>query len=123
MKVLTAGICNTDVEISRGYMQFRGIIGHEFVGVVESSPYPSQVGTRIVGEINAGCEKCPTCRALAETLPERTTLGIFGRDGAMAEYLTLLRPTCCRSRAASPMTRRFLLNPLLRLWRFSNRSK
>lgn len=90
VKVLTAGICNTDVEISRGYMQFNGIIGHEFVGVVESSPHPNQVGTRVVGEINAGCEKCPSCRAgLQRHCPERTTLGILGRNGAMAEYLTL----------------------------------
>lgn len=97
VKVLTAGICNTDVEISRGYLQFRGIIGHEFVGRVERSPDASQVGTRVVGEINVGCEECPSCRAgLQRHCPQRTTLGIVGRNGAMAEYLTLpvrnLRP-------------------------------
>ncbi len=90
VRVLTAGICNTDVEISRGYMKFRGIIGHEFVGLVERSPDPSQIGTRVVGEINAGCGECPSCRAgLQRHCPERTTLGILGRNGAMAEYLTL----------------------------------
>ncbi|MBI5249531.1 MAG: alcohol dehydrogenase catalytic domain-containing protein [Desulfomonile tiedjei] len=90
VKVLTAGICNTDLEISRGYMQFRGVIGHEFVGMVERSPDPNQVGTRVVGEINAGCGECPACRSgLQRHCPERTVLGILGRDGAIAEYLTL----------------------------------
>jgi 2-desacetyl-2-hydroxyethyl bacteriochlorophyllide A dehydrogenase len=90
VKVLSAGICNTDVEISRGYMQFSGIIGHEFVGLVERSPDPSQVGTRVVGEINVGCGDCPSCRAgLQRHCPQRTTLGILGKNGAMAEYLTL----------------------------------
>lgn len=90
VKVLMAGICNTDVEISRGYMNFRGVPGHEFVGVVESSPDPEQIGVRVVGEINAGCGECSWCRASMERhCPNRTVLGILGRDGAFAEYLTL----------------------------------
>lgn len=90
VKVLMAGICNTDVEISRGYMNFRGVPGHEFVGVVETSPDPGLIGARVVGEINAGCGKCSWCRASLERhCPNRTTLGIVGRDGAFAEYLTL----------------------------------
>ncbi len=90
VKVLMAGICNTDVEISRGYMNFKGVPGHEFVGVVESSPDAEQVGARVVGEINAGCGECSSCRAsMARHCPNRTVLGILGRDGAFAEYLTL----------------------------------
>lgn len=90
VKVLIAGICNTDLEITRGYAEFNGIIGHEFVGRVESSPDPAQIGTRVVGEINAGCGECAACRAgLERHCASRTVLGILGRAGAIAEYLTL----------------------------------
>lgn len=90
VKVLMAGICNTDVEISRGYMNFKGVPGHEFVGVVESSPVAEQLGARVVGEINAGCGECSWCRAaMARHCSNRTVLGILGRNGAFAEYLTL----------------------------------
>ncbi|MGQ9626217.1 MAG: MDR/zinc-dependent alcohol dehydrogenase-like family protein [Anaerolineae bacterium] len=84
VKVLLAGICNTDIEITRGYMGFRGVLGHEFVGIVEES------GQRVVGEINCPCGNCLIClRGIPTHCPNRTTLGILGRDGAMAEYLTL----------------------------------
>lgn len=90
IKVRMAGICNTDIEISRGYMNFRGVLGHEFVGIVEHSPDPPQIGTRVVGEINAGCGECSFCRAGMERhCPCRTVLGILGRDGALAEYVSL----------------------------------
>jgi threonine dehydrogenase-like Zn-dependent dehydrogenase len=90
VRVLIAGICKTDVEISKGYMNFRGIPGHEFVGIVQDSPDASQVGARVVGEINAGCANCPSCAAgMQRHCPNRTVLGIDGRDGAFAEYLTL----------------------------------
>ena len=90
VRVTTAGICNTDLEIVRGYANFHGTLGHEFVGVVESSPDPSQIGWRVVGEINAGCGQCDLCRAGdARHCATRTVLGIVGRDGAFAEYLTL----------------------------------
>lgn len=90
VRVRLAGICNTDLEIVRGYMGFRGVLGHEFVGVVEDAEDRSLVGRRVVGEINAYCGECPTCRAGRPThCPNRTTLGIWGRDGAFAEYLTL----------------------------------
>ena len=91
IRVRTAGICNTDMELLRGYMQFRGVPGHEFVGVVERAP-GAEVweGQRVVGDINAACGVCATCRAGRHThCPHRTTLGISGRDGAFAEYLTL----------------------------------
>ena len=97
VQVKLAGICNTDLEIVRGYMGFQGVLGHEFVGVVEECADGSLVGRRVVGEINCYCGECPTCRAGAPThCPNRTTLGIWRRDGAFADYLSLpvtnLRP-------------------------------
>jgi alcohol dehydrogenase len=90
VRVTMAGICNTDVEICKGYMNFRGIPGHEFVGIVEKSPVAEQVGTRVVGEINAGCGECTACRqGLERHCAQRSVLGILNRNGAFAEYLTL----------------------------------
>jgi len=91
VRVLRSGICNTDLEIVRGYAGFEGTIGHEFVGVVErADDRPEIVGKRVVGEINAGCGQCNLCRAGdARHCPSRTVLGIVGRDGAHAEYLQL----------------------------------
>jgi alcohol dehydrogenase len=86
-----AGICNTDLEIARGYMGFRGVLGHEFVGVVaRTDDAPELVGQRVVGEVNAYCGQCPTCRRGDPIhCPNRTTLGIDRRDGTMADYFTL----------------------------------
>ena len=90
VRVLLSGICNTDLEIARGYAGFNGTIGHEFVGVVEHSSVPGLVGKRVVGEINAGCGKCKLCVAGdPRHCPTRTVLGIVGRDGAHAEFLKL----------------------------------
>src|SRR4030095_9242158 len=91
VRVIKSGICNTDLEIARGYAGFNGTIGHEFVGVVEASDdQPALVGTRGVGEINAGCGKCDLCTAGdPRHCPTRTVLGIHGRDGAHAEFLRL----------------------------------
>lgn len=90
VRVSLAGICNTDVEIVRGYMGFRGILGHEFVGVVEKCGDEKLIGKRVVGEINAACGKCDFCRrGLGRHCEKRTVLGIFGRQGAFAEYLSL----------------------------------
>lgn len=89
IRVKKVGICNTDLEITAGYMGFRGILGHEFVGIVEEGP-PEWLDQRVVGEINVGCGDCPACaQKLARHCPHRTVLGILGRDGAMAEYLSL----------------------------------
>src|SRR6185436_16417485 len=86
VRVVVSGICNTDLEIARGYAGFNGTIGHEFVGVIE------QTGQRVVGEINAGCGNCELCRAGdSRHCPNRTVLGIVGRDGAHAEFLKLPR--------------------------------
>ncbi len=86
-----AGICNTDLEITRGYGNFRGVLGHEFVGhVVQAESAPQLVGQRVVGEINASCGVCSICRSGNPThCPQRTTLGIHGRDGSMADFFTL----------------------------------
>ena len=91
IRVLKSGICNTDLEIVRGYAGFQGTIGHEFVGVVEASPDdPGLIGKRVVGEINAGCGVCDLCQAGdSRHCPDRTVLGIVGRDGCHAEFLTL----------------------------------
>ncbi len=84
------GICNTDLEIGRGYADFRGVPGHEFVGIVAEAEDERLIGRRVVGEINAYCGECATCRAGRPThCPYRTVLGIQGRDGAMAELLRL----------------------------------
>jgi threonine dehydrogenase-like Zn-dependent dehydrogenase len=90
IRVLLSGICNTDLEIARGYAGFKGTIGHEFVGVVEESSNQKLVGKRVVGEINAGCGECALCRAGdPRHCPNHTVLGIVGRDGAHAELLRL----------------------------------
>jgi len=90
VRVLLSGICNTDLEIAHGYAGFNGTIGHEFVGLVEESSDRALVGRRVVGEINAGCGKCDQCRAGdSRHCPNRTVLGIHGRDGAHAEFLQL----------------------------------
>ena len=90
VRVLLSGICNTDLEIARGYAGFNGTIGHEFVGVVEESTERVLIGCRVVGEINAGCGECDLCHAAdSRHCAARTVLGIHGRDGAHAEFLQL----------------------------------
>lgn len=91
IRVRLAGICNTDLELHKGYMNFCGVPGHEFVGIVKSAPGAAGwERRRVVGDINAACLQCPTCLAGHPThCPNRTTLGIQGRDGAFAEYLVL----------------------------------
>jgi len=91
VRVRLAGVCNTDLELVRGYTPYTGVPGHEFVGVVEASPgAPDWVGRRVVGEINAACGRCPTCLAGRRTHCERrSVLGILARDGAFATHLCL----------------------------------
>ena len=89
IRMQLAGICNTDLELIRGYFPFTGILGHEFVGTVVQGPAPWP-GKRVVGEINAGCGRCRRCRqGEGNHCPQRTVLGIVGRHGAFAQYLTL----------------------------------
>lgn len=94
IRVSLAGICSTDLEIVKGYAGgFRGILGHEFVGVVESTGSSSDsawIGRRVVGTINLGCGQCPVCLGEgAEHCPNRRVLGIYDKDGVFADYLTL----------------------------------
>lgn len=91
VRVDLAGICATDLELLRGYYPYDGVPGHEFVGTIAAAPAaPARVGERVVGTINAACQACPTCAAgRPEHCPQRTVLGIVGRDGAFAEYLRL----------------------------------
>ncbi len=90
IRLLQAGICSTDIEIVKGYAAFEGILGHEFVGIVEHAPDKSWVGKRVVGGINLGCSSCHVCHSHGpEHCPQRTVLGIIGHDGAFADYLIL----------------------------------
>lgn len=87
VRVHCAGICETDLQLMKGYMGFRGILGHEFVGVAESGPF---AGRRVVGEINCACRRCPTCLAgLLTHCPNRTVLGILNHDGAFADAISV----------------------------------
>jgi threonine dehydrogenase-like Zn-dependent dehydrogenase len=87
--VLRAGVCNTDLELLRGYYPYTGILGHEFVGVVEQGP-AHLLNQRVVGEINAVCGQCRFCKSGNATHCEnRSVLGIVNRNGAFADYLAL----------------------------------
>jgi threonine dehydrogenase-like Zn-dependent dehydrogenase len=90
IRVRVAGICSTDLEIVRGYMGFRGTLGHEFVGEVVEAGQGEWIGARVTGEINLGCARCERCLAgLSRHCATRTVLGILGKDGCFAEYVTL----------------------------------
>lgn len=89
VRVHLAGICSTDLQILKGYMSFRGILGHEFVGDVVEGP-PKWRGRRVVGEINFACGVCSVCRAgRRRHCPTRTVLGIQGADGTFAEQVRI----------------------------------
>ncbi len=94
IRVTLAGICATDLEIARGYLHFAGVLGHEFVGtVVEGASH--LVGRRVVAEINCPCRQCEMCRGgLPNHCLRRTVVGIAGRDGAFADYLTVPAANC-----------------------------
>lgn len=90
IKVNTIGICNTDYEITLGYMGYKGILGHEFTGVVEKAENKDLIGKRVVGEINCGCGQCDWCsQGLERHCFNRSTLGIWQREGCFAEYVCL----------------------------------
>lgn len=90
VRLIVAGICNTDLELQRGYYGFSGIPGHEFVGQVIAADSPSLIGKRVVGEINLACGTCSWCiRGLGRHCPVRTVLGIVRHPGAFSEFLTL----------------------------------
>ena len=93
IKTTMVGICNTDYEITQGYMGYKGVIGHEFVGVVENvgaNVDKNLIGKRVVGEINCACNDCKYCaNDLQRHCPNRSTLGIFKKDGCFSEFFTL----------------------------------
>lgn len=90
IRLLCGGICNTDLELQRGYYGFRGTPGHEFVGEVVAADNADLIGRRVVGEINLACGKCEWCAEdLGRHCPHRTVLGIVKHPGAFAEFLTL----------------------------------
>jgi len=90
IELRVGGICATDLELCKGYMGFQGVLGHEWVGQVLEATDPTWAGARVVGDINAACGRCPTCLGGRRThCPERTVLGIDGRDGAFSQRFTL----------------------------------
>ena len=93
IRVLMAGICDTDLEIIKGYMDYQGILGHEFVGKVEKVMDPSaesMTGKRVVGEINCGCGSCSLClQNLERHCPRRSVMGIQNRNGCFSDYIVL----------------------------------
>ena len=89
VRVRLAGVCSTDLQILKGYMDFRGVPGHEFVGEVSEGP-AEWLGKRVVAEINFGCGRCEACgRGLQRHCPARQVMGILGADGSFAEYLAV----------------------------------
>lgn len=93
IKTSMVGICNTDYEITQGYMGYKGVLGHEFVGVVEAvgkNAPQNLINKRVVGEINCACNECSYCKQnLQRHCPNRSTLGIWQKDGCFSEYFTL----------------------------------
>lgn len=90
IRVIASGICSTDLQLLAGYYNFKGIPGHEFVGIVEGPPSSKWKGKRVVGEINLACRKCAMCRkGLGRHCFNRTVLGIVAHPGAHAEFFTL----------------------------------
>lgn len=90
IRLLCGGICNTDLELQRGYYGFRGTPGHEFVGEVVEADRRALIGRRVVGEINLDCGRCGWCRrGLGRHCPNRTVLGIVKHPGAFSEFFTL----------------------------------
>ena len=92
LRIRQAGVCSTDVELSRGYMAFKGVLGHEFVATVAECDDASLVGKRVAGEINCVCGRCDLClRGLSNHCRQRTVVGILGHDGCFAEWMRLPR--------------------------------
>ncbi len=90
IKIRKAGICSTDLELVKGYYPYTGILGHEFVGDVVEADDASWISQRVVGDINAVCNKCEQCLNGRPTHCEhRTVLGIVNRDGTFAEFTQL----------------------------------
>lgn len=112
VRVRFAGICRTDTELARGYMGFRGIPGHEFVGEVVEGP-AEWVGSRVVAEINFACRRCAWCaQGLGRHCPQRTVMGILGAPGAFAEFVDVPTENLHRVPSAVSDTQAVFVEPL-----------
>jgi threonine dehydrogenase-like Zn-dependent dehydrogenase len=113
IRLLYGGICNTDIELQRGYYGFRGTPGHEFVGEVVEADDKTWIGARVVGEINLACGKCAWCaRGLGRHCPTRTVLGIVKQPGAFREFLTLPEQNLRRVPREIPSEEAVFIEPL-----------
>ncbi len=114
IRILMAAVCSTDREVLKGYRpNFRGVMGHEFVGVVEESEDKSLIGQRVVGELNAGCGHCLYCRTgRGKHCPDRKVIGMEGKDGCFAEYMTLQTHLIHRVPDELPTERAIFTEPL-----------
>jgi len=113
IRLLCGGICNTDLELQRGYYGFAGTPGHEFVGEVIEADSREWIGRRVVGEINLACGACQWCRrGLGRHCPQRTVLGIVKHPGAFREYLTLPERNLHALPDALPTERAVFAEPL-----------
>src|SRR5690242_3725277 len=113
VRVLYAGICNTDLELQRGYYKFAGIPGHEFVGEVVEADSAKWLRKRVAGEINFACGACSWCRrGLQRHCPNRTVLGIVNQPGAFAEFFVLPERNLHVLPDEIPLERAVFLEPL-----------
>lgn len=114
IRVARAGICNTDHEILKGYVPgFSGVLGHEFFGYVQETDDPALAGKRVTAEINCSCGTCDYCAAgMGRHCPARTVLGIAGRDGVFAEYVSVPRTNVIEIPSDIPDTEAVFVEPL-----------
>lgn len=113
IRLLYGGICNTDLELARGYYGFSGTPGHEFVGEVIEADTSAWIGERVVGEINLACEKCDWCRrGLGRHCPKRKVLGIVKHPGAFRDFLTLPEGNLRRVPRGIPSQHAVFVEPL-----------
>src|SRR4051794_9663093 len=113
LRLLAAGICNTDLELLRGYYGFRGTPGHEFVAEVAAADTSDLLGKRVAGEINLACTHCEWCRrGLGRHCPNRTVLGIVNQPGAFEEFFVLPERNLHVLPESLPLDRAVFLEPL-----------
>ncbi len=113
IRVQVAGICGTDIELIQGYKEFKGVLGHEFVGTVKTCDDPAWIGKRVTGEINTGCGRCGWCEnGLQRHCPNRRVLGILKQDGCMADYCVLPLHNLCEIPNNLPGNRAIFIEPL-----------
>jgi alcohol dehydrogenase len=113
IRILTAGICKTDMELMKGYKEFHGILGHEFIGVIEQCDDAHRINKRVAGEINVGCGQCEWCaNGLGRHCPSRKVLGILDLDGCMADYCMLPVTNLHEIPGSIPDNRAVFMEPL-----------